>query len=90
MGYGLLDPPRDLSADKGHLLTDSPPITDEDLSNLEVEPGFIDIPFVVSKAQLVEQSSGDERRLTQAEARKLIEMLDRVYASPSLNLLATH
>lgn len=59
----------------------SPPITYEDLSNLEAEPGPIDIPFIVSRAQLVQQLPGDERRLTQAEAEKLIEMLDRVTSS---------
>ena len=53
-----------------------PPITDEDLARLEVEPQLI--PFVVSTAQRAEQSSSGEPQLTPTEAENLVEILDRV------------
>ena len=61
-------------------LTDFPPITDEDLARLEVEPQLI--PFVVSAAQRVEKSSSGEPQLTPTEAENLVEILDTVRPRP--------
>jgi len=60
-----------------------PPITNEDLLKLEVPPQLI--PFVVSTAQRAEQSSTGEPQLTSAEAENLVEILDRVVSSNSVN-----
>ena len=60
--------------------TDFPPITDEDLAGLEVDPQLI--PFVVSTAQRAEQSSSGEPQLTPTEAENLVEILDRVRPHP--------
>ncbi|KAF9789361.1 kinase-like domain-containing protein [Thelephora terrestris] len=60
-----------------------PPITDEDLARLEVDPQLI--PFAVSTAQRAEQSSSGEPQLTPTEAENLVEILDRVVSSDTVN-----
>ena len=73
-------PPRRLNhvppADQEVFPPDFPPITNEDLLKLDVEPQLI--PFVVSTAQRAEQSSSGEPQLTSTEAENLVEILDRV------------
>ena len=65
--------------------TDFPPITDEDLTKLEVELQLI--PFIVSTTQRAEQSSSGEPQLTQTEAENLVEILHRVRSHPQISVL---
>ena len=71
-------PNRVFLTDEETLLPDFPPITNEDLLGLEVEPQLI--PFVVSTAQRAELSPSGEPQLTPAEAGTLVEILDRVHS----------
>ncbi|KAF9789367.1 hypothetical protein BJ322DRAFT_531913 [Thelephora terrestris] len=60
-----------------------PPITDEDLARLGVDPQLI--PFAVSTAQRAEQSSNGGPQLTPTEAENFVEILDRVVSSYTVN-----
>ena len=68
-------------ADQEVFPPDFPPITNEDLLKLGVEPQLI--PFVVSTAQRAEQSSSGEPQLTSTEAENLVEILYRVRLLPA-------
>ncbi|KAF9645420.1 kinase-like protein [Thelephora ganbajun] len=61
----------------------SPPIVVEDLVNLGVEPQFI--PFIISTILQAEQLSSESPPLTPTEAENLVEILDKVVSSNTVD-----